>query len=510
MDDKKAFTDKAAEISVLSGIFRHGYDSFVDVSDLIDANVFTDPFNGALYKSIDHHYKDGDRPLDLPSILSAAKACGVLEIIDKPEEKRHLRSYQNFPIEKDTVRREAGKLVKLRIAEMFDEISAQARRDLRKITGDESLNTIVGILETPLFEYVARINSSEMEGPKHIAYGVDEYLDNLENNPRDIVGISSGFGIYDTCIGGGYRRGTVNIVAARPKTGKTVWCDNVALHVAGVLGVPVLNLDTEMSREEHLDRILAHLSDVPIKEIESGIYAKDEIKRRAVRKAAQYLKTIPYEYESVINKSFEEQVATIRRWVLKNVGTDEHGRTKDCLVVYDYLQLTDASEFGNGDFKEYQILGFQMLSLLRLAARCDVPILSMLQLNRDGIDKETTAGAAGSDRIIWKCANFTILKRKSEEELAEDGGAEEGNLKLVPVVSRHGEALGERDYINLKFQGATAKLVEGRTRNEVAKNRKSNKGFEVEYDEEERPDEPESKARKPRAKRKKKAEPDFE
>jgi replicative DNA helicase len=508
--EKKAFTDKAAEISVLSGIFRHGYDSYVDVSDLIDANVFTDSFNGALYKSIDYHYKDGDRPLDLPSILSAAKACGVLEIIDKPEEKRHLRSYQNFPIEKDTVRREAGKLVKLRIAEMIDEISAQARRDLRGLSGDESLNTIVGILENPLFEYVAKINSSEMEGPKHIAYGVDEYLDNLENNPRDIIGISSGFGIYDTCIGGGYRRGTVNIVAARPKTGKTVFTDNVALHVAGVLGIPVLNLDTEMSREEHMARILSHLSQVPIKEIESGKYATDHVKRNAVRAAAKYLKTIPYEYESVINKSFEEQVATIRRWVLKNVGTDERGRTKDCLVVYDYLQLTDASEFGNGEFKEYQILGFQMLSLLRLAARCDIPILSMLQLNRDGIDKETTAGAAGSDRIIWKCANFTILKKKSEEELAEEGGAEEGNLKLVPVICRHGEGLGQKDYINLKFDGSTAKLVEGRTRNEVAKGKKSgSKGFEVEYDEE-KPDDNADEEKPKRRGRKKKTEPDFE
>jgi hypothetical protein len=134
----------------------------------------------------------------------------------------------------------------------------------------------------------------------------------------------------------------------------------------------------------------------------------------------------------------------------------------------------------------------------------------MLQLNRDGIDKETTAGAAGSDRIIWKCANFTILKKKSEEELAEEGGAEEGNLKLVPVICRHGEGLGQKDYINLKFDGSTAKLVEGRTRNEVAKGKKSgSKGFEVEYDEE-KPDDNADEEKPKRRGRKKKTEPDFE
>ncbi len=479
---KQDFVDKAAEITVVSGILRHGYNSYVDVSDLIDANVFADDFNSALYKCFEYHYKDGDRPLDVPSILAAAKAVGVSQLIDQPEERRHLRAYQNHPVEMETVRREAGKLVKLKIAEVIDEISAQARRDLRKISGDESLNTIVSILENPLFEYVAKINSEEMEGPQHIAFGVDAYLDNLENNPRDNIGISSGFAIYDSCIGGGYRRGTVNIVAARPKNGKTFFVDNVAMHVAGVLKIPVLNLDTEMSREEHLARILSYLSGVTIKEIEKGTFGQDPVKKKAVRDAATYLKTIPYEYESVINKSFEEQVATIRRWAIKTVGVDEHGNTKDCLVLYDYLQLTDAAEF-SGDFKEYQILGFQMLSLLRLAARCDLPILSLLQLNRDGIDKENTSAAAGSDRIIWKCANFSILKRKSEEELAEPGSNDEGNAKLVPVISRHGEGLAPQDYINLRLDLATARMTEGRTRNEVAKERKA-RGFEIEYDEE--------------------------
>ena len=36
---------------------------------------------------------------------------------------------------------------------------------------------------------------------------------------------------------------------------------------------------------------------------------------------------------------FENILNVIKRWVLQEVGTDENGRTNECLVVYDYLKL---------------------------------------------------------------------------------------------------------------------------------------------------------------------------
>lgn len=490
-----AFTDVAAERAVLAGICKYGGDAYVDVSDLIDSNVFRTENTQAIYKSLEHFYSDNlNKKIDIPSIISSSRAIGLDHIINTPDSARYLRAITNYPIEKETVRREAQKLFKLNLTEQLDEVVADMRRNFRKLSGEESLNQILAIAENPLFEFTAKLNQAGNDGPGHIAEGIDTFLDNLEENPRDNIGISSGFPKYDWSIGGGFRRSTVNIIAARPKQGKTICCDNIGLHVSGSLNIPVLNLDSEMTREEHLARILSHRVGkqtngnivIPIRDIETGKYGSNKEKRAEVRAAAAWLKTIPYEYESVMDKSFEEQIATIRRWVVKRVGTDSTGRTKDCLILYDYLQLTDPGEF-TGDFKEYQILGFQMLALLRMAARCDIPILSMLQLNRDGIDKESTGAAAGSDRIIWKTANFTILKKKSEEEIAEDG-PEEGQSKLVPIIARHGESLSQGDYINIKFHGATATMTEGRTRNEVAKNKRETipKGMVIEETDEEK------------------------
>jgi hypothetical protein len=87
-------------------------------------------------------------------------------------------------------------------------------------------------------------------------------------------------------------------------------------------------------------------------------------------------------------------------------------------------------------------------------------------LNRDGITKESTDTASGSDRIIWLCSNFTIFKRKSDEEIAEDG-QDAGNRKLVPLISRHGGGLDDNDYINCHMKGWCAKITEGKTRLEL-------------------------------------------
>jgi hypothetical protein len=131
------------------------------------------------------------------------------------------------------------------------------------------------------------------------------------------------------------------------------------------------------------------------------------------------------------------------------------------------------------DLKEYQLLGFMMTALHNFAVKYQVPILGFIQLNRDGITKESTDTASGSDRIIWLCSNFSIFKRKSDEEIAEDGG-KSGNRKLVPLISRHGGCLDDNDYINFNLTGWCAKISEGQTKLEISHNTSSKKdGFVV-------------------------------
>lgn len=260
-------------------------------------------------------------------------------------------------------------------------------------------------------------------------------------------------------------------------TGKTLLSDNIGFNVAQ-LGIPTLNMDTEMNKEDHINRTLAMMSEIEINTIETGKFSESPDKKNKILQSVNKLKNLRMFHKSIAGKPFEDQLAIMRRWLVKEVGLHDDGTAKDCVIFYDYLKLMDSAGMSQ-DLKEYQVLGFMMTSLHNFAVRYKVPIVAFIQLNRDGITKESTDAASGSDRIIWLCSNFSIFKRKSPEEIAEDG-PENGNRKLVPLISRHGGGLDDNDYINCHMKGWCAKITEGRTRLEIINNKGGKKdGFIV-------------------------------
>jgi hypothetical protein len=128
---------------------------------------------------------------------------------------------------------------------------------------------------------------------------------------------------------------------------------------------------------------------------------------------------------------------------------------------------------------EFQALGSIMSSLHNFTVKYKIPILALIQLNRDGINKEGTDVASGSDRIIWLCSNFTILKQKSDEEIAQDG-VQNGNRKLVPVVCRHGAGMDDGNYINCFMNGAIGKITEGKTKFQLMQEQELENNYEDE------------------------------
>ena len=118
---------------------------------------------------------------------------------------------------------------------------------------------------------------------------------------------------------------------------------------------------------------------------------------------------------------------------------------------------------------EYQLLGFQMTGWHNFAVRYNIPIFSFVQLNRDGIDKETTAATSGSDRIVWLSSNLSIFNPKTDEEIDADGGIQNGNRKLVPLKCRHGGGLAPNDYICMRLEGHLSRLTEIDTHSNIVK-----------------------------------------
>lgn len=481
---EERMSDRAAERAVLVGLFQYGEDAYLDVADFLDGGSFTDPLNQAMYKCIHHLYESkGIKQFDQSSIMACSSELGYDQFFERAADVKHLRSLMNGRVLLENVRTWGAQIRKLQVGRLLRDQLREAAMTLEDIKGTESIEAILGIAENVVFDFSSLLHNDETSTPMLIGEGLMEYLDAIEANPVEIVGISTGMPYYDQAIGGGCRRKTVSLIGARPKIGKSMLAANIGLHVAKNIQIPVLYLDTEMVKEDHWSRMLPNLcldygAQITITELETGQYSKNTFKQGKVREAArilagdQFREPTPFYYLNVSGKPFEEIISIMRRWVTKVVGFNDDGTRKDCLIVYDYLKMM-SGEGLNDSLKEYQVLGFMMTAMHNFAVRHDVPILSFIQLNRDGIDRESTDIIAGSDRILWLVTNFTVYKAKSAEEIA-DAGPQQGNRKLVPISARHGEGLDPGDYINVHFQGRFGRIREGETKLNLKQQAKDN------------------------------------
>lgn len=471
-----SLNDTSAERAVLSGICQYADDVYLEISDIVDVDCFSVDSNKLIFKCLQQLCEDNASSIDVPSILSQAKELGYSDFLSNKEELQHLQAILNFPVNVENVKKFATKICKLKIARLLQEQLKDAQKNILGISGSESISEIISLAEDPIFDFTNLISNDDT-APEQISDGLEDYLKELQENPIDQVGIPTGFPVYDQSIGGGLRKSTINVIAARPKTGKTLLSDNMGLNIASK-GIPVLNMDTEMTKQDHINRLVAMMTEIEISKIETGKFAESQTAINKIKKASNALKSSKFYHKSIAGKSFDEQLSIMKRWLVKEVGLNDDGTAKDCVVFYDYLKLMDTQGLSS-DMKEYQLLGFMMTSLHNFASKYKIPIVAFIQLNRDGITKESTDTASGSDRIIWLCSNFTIFKRKSDEEMSEDG-TESGNRKLIPIISRHGGGLDENDYINCNMKGWCAKITEGKTKLELVNNiSDDNEGFMV-------------------------------
>ena len=472
-------SDPSAERAVLGGICRYGADAYLDIADIIQDSTFTIDSNSTIFKCLKHIFTSDPtaNSIDIASIFSAANELECEHILSKKEEAQHLRAIIDFPVNLSNIRKFAAKIRKLEIARLLRDQLEIARDKILDISGTEPITQILSVAEDTVFNFSSLLNDNE-NNPIAIGSNIEDYVQSLIDNKVDQVGISTGFPAYDHAIGGGLRKSTVNVIAARPKTGKTLLADNMGYYIANKLKIPVLNMDTEMTTEDHINRVLAMSTETEISSIETGKFGSSADQKSKIDNAVKELKNTKLYYKTIPGKPFEEQLAIMRRWLIKEVGLNADGTAKDCVIFYDYLKLMDSQGMSQ-DLKEYQVLGFMMTSLHNFASRYKVPIVAFIQLNRDGITKESTDTASGSDRIIWLCSNFTIFKRKTDEEMAEDG-SKAGNRKLIPLISRHGSVLDDNDYINCHMKGWCAKIVEGKTKLELSNNKNDDEeGFIV-------------------------------
>jgi replicative DNA helicase len=184
---------------------------------------------------------------------------------------------------------------------------------------------------------------------------------------RGSLPISTGFDSLNNVIGG-FKKGQLIIVAARPAVGKSAIALNFSLFA--LEQVPVLFFSQEMSRVELASRALAFYSDVPLHVIDGTKRPTGEQVRQLIE-ASQFLRKNELWIDDRSHLSPSEIARTVRR-EMRRIGAK--------LVVVDYLQRMNHDKTA-GDTTTRQV-GETAKQMKTLARNCDVPVICLAQLNR--------------------------------------------------------------------------------------------------------------------------------
>ena len=468
------FKDAAAERTLISTIVRHGKDALLDAQAYVTASDFSLPVNRAIFTCLSNLADDPKcEQFDTNLIQLKAKALGFSAAISGKKEQEYLdllleggSSVENIPVFGMQIKKYAV------IRDLYQRYE-DAQSYLASVKGDESLSDIIRNAESAILDYV-----SGKEGDEVLANLCDDLMEEiqykLDNEPVDQIGYPTGFDKYDKAIGGGLRKAAIAMIAARSKVGKGFIGMNAAINIAAQ-GIPVLYLDTEMTKRMQQSRLISIYADCPLEKFETGKFKENPELRNRVIDAGRALSNFPLDYQEIAGMGHTEALALARRWLVKKVGFNGNGEANDCVIIYDYVKLTSATEISK-NLAEHAALGFLMTDLSAFAIKYKVPILGFAQLNRDGIDNNDGSVIAASDRILWLCSSMAFLRNKDENDESMSCGFEYGNKKLSILDTRYGAGLPfEHDYINLSASlrprvsedEATGKIKEGPLYSEV-------------------------------------------
>lgn len=451
-------SDQESEKYILASIIRNGIDSYYECNTYITGNDFYYPENHIIYLAISQLIEQENiKNLDIPLISQRIRNLDIGSY-DKYQIGEYLLLLSQIETVTDNLIVYAKNIARASLVRNLYSRLEYAQDNLTKISFEKPILDIVSETEKIIFDFNNKLLSNE-EKTCNIGESIESFFEFLSKNRRSRLGIATGFPILDSAIGGGIRAPGVAVIGARSGVGKTTLAANIAINVSKQK-IKTLYLDTEMTQELMQSKLLSITSDVKIFEVEAGGFDTQADKKAQIQRGVDVIKDLPLHYHNVSGLGHQQIISIARKWLHKEVGFDENGNLYPCLIILDYIKTMDTGQLKH--IQEYQYLGQYLTDMHNFAVEYNIPILAMVQLNRDGIDKTDSGVVSGSDRILWLCTSLSFLKNKTEEDFVSDPIIF-GDRKLIVNKSRFGPGLQSNEYINVICDLSKCKMSEGKT-----------------------------------------------
>jgi replicative DNA helicase len=359
--------DLEAESSVLGAILLA--ERWLDPL-LIDVGLRPDDFyrerHRLIYRAI-IQLQEASEPIDTLTVTAQLTEIGKLEEAGGREYVETL--VERIPAIANT--RQYGQIVKensllrnlLRASQEIQESIAVREGDPKEL---------LERAQQRVFEVAQDNQSGDFRSIGDVLHDELEKLEKQSLEGAALTGTPSGFRDLDE-LTGGFQKGNLIIVAARPSMGKSALVTNIAEN-ASLGGHPVALFSLEMSQTELAQRFVASQAKIDGDALRKGKVKKD--RWPAVLRAAQELSEAPLWIDDSSDINILELRAKARRLHGKAMAQNGEGLG---LVIVDYLQLLRANDSRDGRVEQVS----QMSRGLKVLAReLDIPVIAVSQLSR--------------------------------------------------------------------------------------------------------------------------------
>jgi replicative DNA helicase len=329
--------------------------SFIDVAGLLKLEDFCLEKHRRIYRRMLELHERGER-IDRITLANELLRFNELESVDGLSYLVSLDDgLPRLPNLAGYVKIIRDKAILRRIVETANSLMHRA------LMADEEPSTLLASAEESLLRLSDSQTNAGLLTPQEVIQNFQGGINAFLDPSKRIKGTSTGFLKLDEMTGG-FHRGELIILAARPSMGKTALALNIAHHVACKLHQPVAIFSL-------LTRMLCASARVDSQHFRRGYLV--EADRRKLREAANDLVGAPLYIDDTAGVHLMDMHAKLRR--LKQ-QSGELG-----LVIVDYLQLMS----GHGRFENRnQEVSTISRGMKMLAKELDCPMLVLSQLSR--------------------------------------------------------------------------------------------------------------------------------
>lgn len=306
-----------------------------------------------------------------------------------------------------------------RLPDTLNAFAANYReREIRRRISDLALGSPTAADVTQLAEDIKSFSRERVDKAREY---LDSYVEPLKR-------IASGFSELDRKLSGGFIRGTLSTIGARPSTGKTTYAINIATHNPSLR---VLFVSVEMSARMIYDRIISDKADVDYgKAIEHDVLL--DTVRGVLRR---------YENLTVVDdvSDVEDIVELIHD-------------TKPDLVVVDYIQIVTSKK---GFENNRQRIDYISRSLKTAGKQTGAHIMSLSQITRGGKDKPTMSDLKESGGLEQDSDYIILLYREYVNDKSDAA------VKPEPtIVTLDKNKFGSTGEFDMDFNGGRQRFEE--------------------------------------------------